>query len=65
MASALSVALRRQEALQRILEVLNVDTSVQSRDPAMREAVTLERIAEAVEALSKRKTTKKATTDGD
>ena len=52
MASALSIALRRTAALDKIAAATGVDTVVQVKDPALAEVVPLERIAEA---LPKRK----------
>lgn len=48
MASALSIALRKSEALKRIVKTLGIDPTTQGRDAAMNEAILLERIADAL-----------------
>lgn len=50
MATKAAISIRRQTAIERIANALNVDLSVQSRDPDMATAILLERIADAVEA---------------
>lgn len=49
MATKAAIAIRRDSAIERIAKVLDVDLSVQSRDPDMATAILLERIADAVE----------------
>jgi hypothetical protein len=54
MASPLAIALRRQAAIDRIVQVLDVDFAVQGNNAALNEAIVLERIADAVETLAKK-----------
>lgn len=51
MASPLSIALRKTAALKRLEKVLKLDTVQQGRDALLNEAILLERIADAVEAM--------------
>lgn len=50
MATKAAIAIRRDSAIERIAKALDVDLSVQSRDPDMATAILLERIADAVDA---------------
>lgn len=60
MATKASINMRKQAALGRIAQALGVDTAVQGRDADLANAIILERIADAVEALPKPKKTKDA-----
>lgn len=49
MASAVSIKIRRDAALARINQILNVDTAPGSKDAGIADAILLERIADGVE----------------
>lgn len=51
MATAVSIAIRKRNAIDRIAAALSVDTVVQGRDMAINDAVLLERIADAAERV--------------
>lgn len=49
MASEVSIAIRKQDAINRIGKALGVDIHVQGRDANINDAIRLERIADAAE----------------
>jgi DNA uptake protein ComE-like DNA-binding protein len=53
MATAVSIAIRKQEAIERIGVALGIDTYVQGRDADMGDAILFERIADAAEQKAK------------
>lgn len=52
MATAKAINVRRQDAIQRITKALGVDIARSNKDSALAEAMTLEAIADAVEAAA-------------
>lgn len=54
MASPLSIAQRKRAALDRMVKHLDVDPVIQGRDVGLNDVILLERVADAVEALTEK-----------
>lgn len=51
MATEKAIAIRQQQALDRIAEATGIDTQIQARNPGIGQAILLERIADAAEEI--------------